>query len=89
MLHSFRTGAASGGAHLIPGGEFFVLLYIHGHVGLHRIERSEAGNLDLREVARYEEPNKPWYAEFRSELLTEISHGCPVLVRMRVSGREG
>ena len=83
MLHSFEvTGGAFVDAHLVPGGEFVVLLYSHGDISLNKIERSEAmaGDLDVTEVARYQELNEMDYPGFWSKLLTETSYGCPVLI---------
>ena len=81
MLHLFDKGIDFVDAHLIPGGEFIVLLYTNGDVSLNRIGRSEAtGDLDLREVARYEETNEADYPRYWSRLLTETSYGCPMLV---------
>ena len=80
-FHSFQTDTEFVDAHLIPGGEFVALLYRNGDVGLDRIERSEdTGGLNLREVARYEEPDRGNYPYYWSRLLTETSHGCPVIV---------
>ena len=81
VLHSFETGTDFVDAHLIPGGEFIVILYANGDVGLNRIGRSEVtGDLDLREVARCEGANGVDYPGFWSRLLTKTSYGCPVLV---------
>ena len=81
VLHSFETETEFVDAHLIPGGEFVAILYRNGDVGLDRIERSEImGGLNLREVARYNEPNVQDYPHCWSRLLTGTSHGCPVLV---------
>ena len=68
-------------AHFIPGGEFIVLLYYDGDIGLIKIERSAVtGELEVQEVARYNEMNGDFLLEFQSSLLTETSYGCPVLV---------
>ena len=74
VLYSFETDTEFVDSHLIPGGEFVVLLYGNGDISLNRIERSEVtGELSLREVARYEEPNMDNYPCFWSGLLTETS----------------
>jgi len=81
VLHSFETNTYFVDAHLIPGGEFVVLLYRNGDIGLNKIERSEVtGELKPREVVRYEETNEDDCPHFWSRLLTETSYGCPVLV---------
>jgi len=68
-------------AYLMPGGEFVVLLYGNGKIGLNRIERSVVtGELTVREVAKYEETNEDDRIDHWSGLLTETSYGCPVLV---------
>jgi len=68
-------------AHLIPGGEFVVLLYDNGDIGLNRIERSVVtGELTVREVAKYKVTNEDDHPDHWSGLLTETSYGCPVLV---------
>ena len=80
-MHSFKTAAAFVNAHIIPGGEFVVLVYGSGDIALNRIERSEVtGELGIREVARYEQPNWNNYPNSRSRLFTETSDGYPVLV---------
>ena len=69
------------GVHFIPGGEFIVLLYYDGRIGLNKIERSAVtGELEVREVVRYNETNRDLVIEYRSSLLTDTSYGCPVLV---------
>ena len=79
MFHSFEMHLEFVDAHLVPGGEFVILLYRNASVVLNRIERSEAtGELSLREVSRYEEPGN--YPDYWSRLLTETSCGCPVLI---------
>lgn len=81
-LHSFETDNDFVGAYIIPGGEFVVLLYETGDIGLNKIERSEVtGEWDLREVTRYEEPDEGYHGSFCGRLLTETSYGCPVFVR--------
>jgi hypothetical protein len=81
VLHSFKTDALFVDAHFIPGGEFVVLLYETGDIALNRVERSGVtGNLTLREVARYEEPDNDDYPGSWSKLLMETSYGCPILV---------
>ena len=81
MLHAFEIDDDFVDAHLVPGGEFVVLLYTNGDVGLNRIGRSEVtGDLDMREVARYKEPGEIDGPSSWSRLLTETSYGCPVLV---------
>ena len=85
VLHSFETDAEFVDAHFIPGGEFVVLLYRNGDISLNRIERSEVtGELDLREIARYDEPHVQDYPHHWSGLLMETSHGCPVIVCARI-----
>ena len=80
-VHSFETDDNFVDAHLIPGGEFVVLLYAYGDIVLNRIEGSGApGDLVLEEVARYKETNEADRAGSWSRLLTETSYGCPVLV---------
>ena len=80
-LHLFETDTDFVDAHFIPGGEFVVLLYRTGDIGLNKIEKSVVtGELKVREVARYEETNEIDYPSFWSRLLTETSFGCPVLV---------
>ena len=70
-------------AHFIPGGEFVVLLYRNGDVGLSKIERSAvSGGLKAQEVARCKETNRDHFPGSYSRLLTETSYGCPVLVWM-------
>ena len=84
ILCSFETNIDFVDAHLIPGGEFVVLLYDNGDVGLNRIERSVVTDeLTVREVTRYKEKNKDDYASYWSRLLTETSYRCPVLVLVR------
>lgn len=79
-LHLFETDTEFVDAHLIPGGEFAVLLYMTGDIGLNKIERSAVtGELKLREVFRYK-ANRDDYPGLWSRLLTETSYGCPVLV---------
>ena len=69
------------GVHVIPGGEFIVLLYYDGRIGLNKIERSAVtGELEVREVVRYNETNRDLVIEYRSSLLTDTSYGYPVLV---------
>ena len=81
VLHSFKTAAAFVNAHIIPGGEFVVLVYGSGDIALNRIEKSEiTGELGIRKVARYEQPNWNNYLNSRSRLFTETSDGYPVLV---------
>ena len=64
----------------IPGGEFIVLLYHDGDIGLIKIERSAVtGELEVQEVARYNETDDIILGSW-SSLLTETSYGCPVLV---------
>ena len=78
VVHSFETDINFVDAHLVPGGELIVFLYENGDVGLNRIERSDpTGDLELREVSRYEESN---YPDSWSRLLTETSYGFPALV---------
>ena len=85
VFHSFETDTEFVDAHLIPGGEFVVYLYRNGDVGLNRIKRSEVtGGLDLWEVARYHEPDVQDQLCHWSGLLTETSHGCPVIVSVGV-----
>ena len=81
VLHEFETDTEFLDSHLIPGGEFVVFLYRNGDIGLNRIERSViTAGLDLREVARYHEPDVYNHLYHWSKLLTETSHGCPVMV---------
>lgn len=81
ILHSFETDTKFVDAHLIPGREFVVLLYRNGDVSLNKIGSSGVTNkLDLREVAGYKNGGDHPY--LWSELLTETSYGCPVLVWM-------
>lgn len=86
-LHSFKTDTEFSGAHVLPGGEFVVLLYETGDIGLNKIERSEGttGGWDLREVTRYEEQGEDHDGGCCSRLFTETSYGCPVLVQAGVS----
>ena len=79
-LHLFETDAKFVDAHFIPGGEFVVILYSDGAVGLNKIERSAVtGDLKVREVARYEDTTANDYPG-SCKLLTETSYGCPVLI---------
>jgi len=88
-LCSFETDTYFVDAHLIPGGEFVVLLYINGDIGLNRVERSVVtGELTVREVTRYEEPNEDDHPDYWSSLLTETSYGCPALVLVRIGRGE-
>jgi hypothetical protein len=81
VLHTLETSTDFVDAHFIPGGEFVVLLYRSGDVGLNKFERSEVtGEWGLREVTKYEEPNAGDHPESWSRLLTETSYGCPILV---------
>ena len=81
VLHSFETDTDFVNAYLIPGGEFVAFLYRDGDAGLNRIEKSEvSGELNLREVARYEDLNEGDYPGSWSTLLTETSYGCPMLI---------
>ena len=81
VLHSFETDTDFVNAYLIPGGEFVAFLYRDGDAGLNRIEKSEVtGELNLREVARYEDLNEGDYPGSWSTLLTETSYGCPMLI---------
>ena len=83
-LCSFETHADFVEAHLIPGGEFVVLLYNNGDISLIRIERSVVtGKLMVREVAGYRETDEEDYPDHWSGLLTETSYGCPMLVLVR------
>ena len=80
-LHLFETDNYFVDAHFIPGGEFVVLLYNGGDVGLSKIERSAVtGELKVREVARYKETGMDVSPDRWSRLLTETSYGCPVLI---------
>ena len=86
-LHSFEKDGVFVGAHFIPGGDFVVILYATGDVGLNKIELSEAtGEWDLQEVTRYEEPDEGYSGRFCSRLLMETSYGRPVLVRAGATG---
>ena len=61
VLCSFELDVEFLDANFIPGGEFIVILYDNGDVGLNKIEVLEVPGrrrLDLREVARYKEPDK-------------------------------
>ena len=79
-LHSFEH-AGFVGAHLIPDGEFVVILYRNGTISLNRIVRFKVMDvLDLQEVARHKEPDLYDQLYYWSRLLTETSYGCPVLV---------
>ena len=79
--YSFEADTNFVDAHLIPGGEFVVVLYEFGNIGLSRIEKPEVtGELVLREVARYEGTDRDDFPWNWSRLLTETSYGCPVLV---------
>ena len=80
VVHSVKTDTDFVDAHLIPGGEFVVVLYETGDIGLSRIEKTEVtGELTMREVVRYEELDEN-YTGVWSELLTETSYGRPVLI---------
>ena len=71
-------------AHFLPGGDFVVLLYSNGDIGLNRIERSVVtGELTVREVTRYRETDGADRPDHWSGLLTETSYGCPMLVFVR------
>ena len=84
VVHSFETEGNFVDAHLIPGGDFVVLLFANGDIVLNRIEGpEEAGDLELREVARYKESNEADFPASWSRLLTETSYGCPVIVLAR------
>ncbi|KAF9644409.1 hypothetical protein BDM02DRAFT_3121980 [Thelephora ganbajun] len=53
-LHLFEKNTDFVDAHFIPGGEYIVLLYWTGVIGLNKIEKSVAtGELHLREIKRY------------------------------------
>ena len=82
-LHSFETEKEFVDAHLLPGGEFVVVFHPPEIITLNRVEESVvAGELDLREVAKYE--GMDWEAPpcNLSKLLTGTSYGCPVLVTL-------
>jgi len=80
-LHRFEMDSDFVGAHFISGGEFVVLLYGTGDVGLSKIERSAVtGELKVWEVARYRETGVENFPDRWSRLLTETSYGCAVLV---------
>ena len=80
-LHLFETHAKFVDAHFIPGGEFVVILYRNGDIGLNKIEKSAVtGDLKVREVARYKDTTADDYPGSWSRLLTETSYGCPVLI---------
>ena len=82
VLCSFELDVEFLDANFIPGGEFIVILYDNGDVGLNKIEVLEVPGrrrLDLREVARYKEPDKGNYPDCWSALLTETSYRCPCL----------
>ena len=89
VVHPFQASTKFVDAHLVPGGEFVVILYETGDVGLNRIGRSKiTGGLVPREVARYKERNRGHRPSFWSRLLTETSYGCPVLVWVSSNRRE-
>ena len=88
VLYSFRIQDFAD-AYLIPGGEFVVILYRNGDIGLDWIRRSGVtGGLELQEVARYEEPDTNCEPCYWSRLLTETSYGCPVFIWAKDSDRE-
>jgi hypothetical protein len=79
-LHQVETGAEFEDAHLIPGGEFLVILYSSGDIGLNKIEKSAVtGDLEVHEIVRHENTTADDFPSC-SRLLTETSYGCPVLV---------
>ena len=80
-LHLFEADTKFVDAHFIPGGEFIVILYMNGDIGLNKIERSAStGDLRVREVARYEDMTADDSPGSWSGLLTETYYGCPVLI---------
>jgi hypothetical protein len=71
-------------AHLVPGGDFFVLYYASGDINLNKIHKSAVTGeiVDVREVTRYERTNEGGLPGEWSRLLTETSYRCLALVLM-------